>query len=80
MNVLIKGVKIPTNCNDCRFLEGNNMDGLCHAAGRWLDDNCFLWYEFDDGEMDDSKPANCPLVEVEDEVLEWLQHHAEGWE
>lgn len=67
MSVLIKGMKIPNNCNDCRFLEGDNMDGLCHAIGRWLDDEHFSWYRFDDGDIDDSKPFNCPLIDVPDE-------------
>ena len=53
MSILIKGIKMPKNCNDCRFLEWDTMDGLCHAANRWLDDEHFLWYQFEDGEIDD---------------------------
>lgn len=38
MSVLIKGMDMPKTCNECRFIEGDNMDGLCHAANkRWQD-------------------------------------------
>lgn len=41
------------------------MDGLCHAASRWLDDDEYwTWYVYPEGDMDDSKPCNCPLVPV----------------
>ena len=65
MGILIKGVKLPSKCYDCQFLEGDRVDGLCHAANKWLDDDFFRWYQYDEGDIDDSKPLNCPLVEVE---------------
>ena len=66
MSILIKGMEMPKSCNDCRFLEGDTMDGLCHAANRWLDDEeFFLWHQYPDSEdIDDSMPANCPLIEL----------------
>ena len=74
MSVLIKGMEIPKRCNECRFLEGDNMDGLCHAAERWMDDEDFKWYVYEeDGDVDTDKPANCPLIEVPDHrCFEWI--------
>ena len=65
MTILIKGMEMPKSCNACQMLEGYNDDGLCHAASRWLDDDKYwLWYQYPEGDIDDSKPANCPLIEV----------------
>lgn len=65
MAVLIKGMEIPRSCAECRFLEGEAMDGLCHASEKWLDDDdYFLWFQYPEGDIDDSKPANCPLIEI----------------
>ena len=65
MSILIKGMEIPKNCSVCPMLEGDADDGLCHAANRWLDDDeCWIWCVYLDGEIDDSKPLNCPLIEV----------------
>lgn len=64
MSILIKGIKMPSNCYDCQFLEGDRFDGLCHAANKWLDDDFFRWYQYDEGDVDDNKPLNCPLIEV----------------
>lgn len=64
MSVLIKGIDMPKSCSECQLLEGDTMDGLCHAANKWLDDDCFRWATYDDGDIDDSKPLNCPLIEV----------------
>lgn len=65
MSILIKGMEIPPSCSRCLMLEGDRMDGLCHAASRWLDDDEFwTWYVYPEGDMDDSKPCNCPLVPV----------------
>ena len=65
MSILIKGMEMPTSCSVCPMLEGDNMDGLCHAASKWLDDDeHWTWYVYPEGDMDDSKPCNCPLVSV----------------
>ena len=65
MGIYIKGMEMPTSCSVCPMLEVDRMDGLCHAASRWLDDDEFwTWYVYPDGDMDDSKPCNCPLVHV----------------
>ena len=65
MSILIKGVEMPTSCARCPMLEGDRLDGLCHAASRWLDDDEYWkWYVYPEGDMDDSKPCNCPLVHV----------------
>ncbi len=65
MSVLIKGMEMPTSCPVCPMLEGDRMDGLCHAANKWLDDDEYwTWYVYPEGDMDDSKPCNCPLVPV----------------
>ena len=45
MSILIKGMEMPTSCSFCQMLEGDRMDGLCHAASKWLDDDEFwTWY------------------------------------
>lgn len=65
MGLYIKGMKMPTSCNTCPMLEGDSFDGLCHAASRWLDDDEYWrWYLYPEGDVDDSRPLNCPLVEV----------------
>ena len=65
MSILIPGVEMPTSCSRCPMLEGDRLDGLCHAASRWLDDDEYwTWYVYPEGDMDDSKPCNCPLVPV----------------
>lgn len=67
MSVYIKGMEMPTSCSVCPMLEGDRMDGLCHAASKWLDDDeHWTWYVYPEGDMDDSKPCNCPLVPVPD--------------
>lgn len=67
MSVLIKGMKMPKSCSECRMLEGNRDDGLCHAAERWLDDEEYWrWFIFEEGDIDDSMPSNCPLIELPD--------------
>ena len=40
------------------------MDGLCHAANKWFDGEYFEWFMYEEDDIDDSKPLNCPLVEV----------------
>lgn len=65
MSVLIRGIEMPTSCSRCPMLEGDRMDGLCHTASKWLDDDEYwTWYVYPEGDMDDSKPCNCPLVLV----------------
>lgn len=65
MSVLVKGMEMPKACSECRLLEGDSWYGLCHGANRWLDDDDFFsWYQYPEGDIDDSKPVNCPLVEV----------------
>lgn len=65
MSVLIKGMEMPTSCSVCPMLEGERMDGLCHAASKWLDDDeHWTWYVYPEGDIDDSKPCNCPLIPV----------------
>lgn len=65
MSVLIKGMEMPTSCSRCPMLEGDRLEGLCHAASRWLDDDEYwTWYAYPEGDIDDSKPCNCPLVEI----------------
>ena len=64
MSVLIN-MEMPTSCSNCPMLEGDALDGLCHAASRWLDDDVFwTWYVYPEGDVDDSKPCNCPLLPV----------------
>jgi len=65
MSVFITGMKMPKSCSDCPMLEGDKMDGLCHAASKWLDDDeHWTWYVYPEGDVDDSKPCNCPLIEL----------------
>lgn len=65
MSILITGMKMPKNCATCQMLEGDKGDGLCHAASRWLDDDEYwTWYVYPEGDIDDSKPCNCPLIEL----------------
>lgn len=65
MSVLITGMEMPKSCDYCRMLEGGRMDGLCHAACKWLDDSEYwTWYVYPEGDIDYSKPCNCPLVSV----------------
>lgn len=65
MSVLIKGMEMPKSCSVCPLLGGDRMDGLCHAASKWLDDDEYwTWYVYPEGEIDDSKPCNCPLIPV----------------
>ena len=75
MSVLIKGMEMPESCNACRLLEGDRDDGLCHAANRWLDDDEYwLWHQYPEGDVDTSKPSNCPLIDVPDrKVGEWIE-------
>ena len=74
MNILIKGKRMPERCSDdcpCAYCEDFNDDeAWCEAT---IDMKAISF-------LDVHRPDWCPLVEVEDEVLEWLQHHAEGWE
>jgi hypothetical protein len=62
MSVLIGGMEMPKDCVHCSLLEGSTDDGLCHAANKWMDDEYFRWYQYPEGDLDDSKPLNCPLV------------------
>jgi hypothetical protein len=62
MSVLILGMEMPKDCVHCSLLEGSTDDGLCHAANKWMDDEYFRWYQYPEGDLDDSKPLNCPLV------------------
>lgn len=65
MTVLIKGMEMPISCSRCPMLEGDRLDGLCHAASRWLDDDEYwTWYAYPEGDIDVSKPCNCPLAPV----------------
>ena len=65
MSVLIRGMEIPKKgCCECRLLEGDKYDGFCHGADRWLDDDYFSWYIYPEGDIDNTKPVNCPLDEV----------------
>ena len=64
MAVLINGMKMPKNCNECRFCYGDTMDGMCRAAEKWFDDDYFTWYAYDEDDIDTSKPCNCPLIEI----------------
>ena len=65
MSILIKGMEMPTSCSRCPMLEGDRLDGLCHAASKWLDDDeHWTWYAYPEGDIDDCKPCNCPLVPV----------------
>ena len=64
MSILIH-MELPKNCATCPMLEGDKGDGLCHAASRWLDDDEYwTWYVYPEGDLDDSKPCNCPLIEL----------------
>lgn len=50
MNIIIKGMDMPENCNYCRF----NYDTLCHAARQ-----SFFTHKKINGKLED-----CPLVAV----------------
>ena len=63
-DILIKGMEMPESCVECRLCEGDTMDGFCHAVSKWFDDEYFRWYQYEEDDIDESKPANCPLVEV----------------
>ena len=66
MSIYIPDIPMPKTCRECQFLEGDDMDGLCHVANRWLDDEDFwTWYAYDEDDIDTSKPCNCPLIEVQ---------------
>ena len=71
MSILIKGMEMPKRCDECQMLEGSADDGLCHAAHRWLDDDCFSWYQYPEGDVDTSKPINCPLIEAPERRSRW---------
>lgn len=83
MAILIPDMEMPKRCSECRLSEGDTMDGLCHAAERWFDDEYFRWYMYQEGDIDESKPANCPLIEIKtrapnpdmDKIMEGA-----GWE
>ena len=63
--VYIKGMEMTERCSQCRFLYGDTMDGLCSAAEKWLDDDDYwTWFAYNEGDVDTSKPANCPLIPV----------------
>lgn len=65
MSILIKEMEMPISCTYCSMLEGDRDDGLCHAASRWLDDEEYwLWYQYPEGDVDVTKPSNCPLVPI----------------
>ena len=65
--IYIIGMEMPKRCSQCRFLYGDTLDGLCSAAEKWLDDDDYwTWYVYPEGDMDDSKPCNCPLIPVPD--------------
>ena len=64
--IYIPNMEMPESCTKCRFLEGVADDGLCHVAEKWLDDEYFAWHLYADGDIDDSKPLNCPLVPIPD--------------
>ena len=65
MGVYIKGMEMPTSCARCPMLEGDRFDGMCHAASKWLDDDEFWeWFVYPEGDVDESKPCNCPLAPV----------------
>lgn len=64
MTILVKGMEMPKSCAECRFCEGETLDGLCHAAEKWFDDEYFRWFAYEEDDIDDSKPINCPLIEV----------------
>ena len=64
MSILIKGMEMPKSCAECRLCEGDTMDGLCHAVSKWFDDEYFRWYQYQEDDIDESKPINCPLIEV----------------
>jgi len=66
MAIYIKGVEMPKSCEECRMSEAHygTDDWFCHAANRWFDDPWFVWYEYEEGDIDTSKPLNCPLTEV----------------
>ena len=64
--IYIPKMEMPKCCRECRFLEGYDLDGLCHAAERWLDDDFWMWFVYDECDIDTSKPSNCPLIPVPD--------------
>lgn len=67
MSVLVRGMKMPTNCSDCPL---NYDQMMCVVTGtRWWSDTMVLM-NFD---SDKERLHDCPLVEVkEGETVNWL--------
>lgn len=66
MAVYIKDMEIPKNCEECRMAEVpyDLFYGFCHATNKWFDDEWFVWSQYEEGDIDMTKPLNCPLVYI----------------
>lgn len=61
MSVLIKGMKMPKNCDECKMLSMHRIWGepivICEANNRTLG-------EIEEYERDEKRLFDCPLIEV----------------
>lgn len=69
MAIYIKDMELPKNCEECRMAEVA-YEGFCHGAWRWFDDEWFIWPEYEDGDIELSKPLNCPLVYIPEPLFD----------
>lgn len=59
MSILIKGMEMPKNCQECDFCNEINFEGYL-----WFDYYCSVKDKSFDWDDDDNKPDWCPLVEI----------------
>lgn len=93
MSVIIKGMDVPDSCSKCKF---THLATFKNESIEHMNNYSYLEYIYDKGflclagggRIDDGngilftskRNPKCPLIDVDDNVLEWLQHHQEGWE
>lgn len=56
MSIIIKGMNMPKSCGECRFNNGI----MCYALPDYMDDIIREWKE---------KKSDCPLIEIDDDLL-----------
>ena len=64
MGVYIPNMEIPKRCAECRMAAGDTLDGFCHAAEMWFDDDRWRWFVYGEDDIDTDRPLNCPLISV----------------
>ena len=70
MNVLIRGMEMPTKCADCKFCvegDGGLLECVCKA-----EDIISVLVEDDNGKPFDFRPDWCPLTEVPRTAQPWV--------